>query len=54
MGHVHAASVRFVLPRTVYVRTLPLALRLGVHVTIGTAFDNEIMVRSKKFLLEGY
>lgn len=35
VGHIHAASVRSVLPRTVYTRTSLLELRLGVHVTIG-------------------
>ena len=29
VGDCHAASVRFVLPRTVYVRTSPLVLRLS-------------------------
>ena len=32
VGHTHAASVRFVLPRTVYTRTSPVVLRLGDRV----------------------
>ena len=32
VGHAHAASVRFVLPITVYTRTSPLVLRLSVQV----------------------
>ena len=35
VGHIHAASVRFVLPITVYTRISPLELRFGVSVTIG-------------------
>ena len=36
VGHIHAASVKFVLPRMVYTRISPLELRLGVRVTIGS------------------
>lgn len=43
VGHTHAASIRFVLPRMVYTRTSPLELRLGDHVTIGISFDIVIM-----------
>ena len=47
VGHTHAASVRFVLPITVYTRTSPLVLRLGVHETYGTSLESEITARRK-------
>ena len=49
VGDCHAASVRFVFPRTVYTRTLLFVLRFGVHVTIGTSFDIAISARRKSF-----
>ena len=45
--HIHVASVRFVLPITVYTRTSPLVLRLGVHETYGTSLESEITARRK-------
>ena len=47
VGHAHAESVRFVLPITVYTRTSPLVLRLGVHETYGTSLVSEITARRK-------
>ena len=47
VGRAHAASVRFVLPITVYTRTSPLVLRLGVHLTSATSFVSEITERRK-------
>ena len=54
VGHAHAASVRFVLPISVYTRTSPLMLRLGVHVTSGNSLDHAIMVQRKKILIDDY
>ena len=54
VGRAHAASVRFVLPITVYTRTSPLMLRLGVHVTSGNSLDHAIMVQRKKILIDDY
>ena len=44
VGHTHAASVRFVLQRMVYISILPLVLRLGVHVKRSTSIDMAIRV----------
>ena len=49
VGHIHATSVKFVLPRTVYIRISPLVLRLGGRMTIGMSFDIAITVRRKSF-----
>ena len=54
VGHAHATSVRFVLPITVYTRTSPLMLRLGVHVTSGNSLDHAIMGQRKKILIDDY
>jgi hypothetical protein len=54
IGQTHAASIRFVLPITVYTRTSPLMLRLGVHVTSGNSLDHAIMVQRKKILIDDY